>query len=263
MKIARYISQEAPAYGILEDGFVKTLSGLPWDDLTQTGEVLPLQGIRLLAPVDPPDVFAIGLNYKPHADEAGFQYPPAPVVFLKAASSVTGPGESIQLPQMAPDEVDYEAELAIIVGRECRNVSEAEALDYVLGYTCGNDVSARDCQFRLDTQWARAKSFETFCPLGPWIETDLDPDNARVSLRLNGEVVQDGNTSDMIFSCKYLVSYLSRVVTLKPGTVIMTGTPSGVGYTRTPPLYLRSGDTVEVEIEGIGTLANSVKPATH
>ncbi|MDD3928099.1 MAG: fumarylacetoacetate hydrolase family protein, partial [bacterium] len=168
-------------------------------------------------------------------------------------------GGDILLPKMAPHEVDYEAELAIVIGRTCRNVPEYEALDYVLGYTCGNDVSARDCQMKQDTQWARAKSFDTFCPLGPWIETELDPDGLDIVSRLNGETMQSSNTSDMLFDCRYLVSYCSRIATLQPGTVIMTGTPSGVGFSRKPPVFLRPGDKIEVEIEGIGTLCNGVR----
>jgi len=159
---------------------------------------------------------------------------------------------------MAPDEVDYECELAIVMGKAAHNVVEDEALDYVLGYTCSNDVSARDCQLRLDMQWARGKSFDTFAPLGPCIQTEMDPDHARVCTRLNGQVMQDSNTSDLIFSCRKLVSYLSHCMTLLPGTVIMTGTPAGVGFTRKPPVFLRPGDVVEIEIEGIGVLRNRV-----
>lgn len=258
MQIARYIANESVSFGILEGDLLKSITGAPWDTISYTGYESRLSDVKLLSPVDPPDVFAIGLNYKPHADEAGFKYPPAPVIFIKAAASIVGPGDDIILPSMAPNEVDYEAELAIVIGKICRRVSEEEALNYVLGYTCGNDVSARDCQFKFDTQWARAKSFETFCPLGPWIETDMDPDNAQVCLRLNGKVMQQSSTNAMIFSCSQLVSYLSHIVTLRPGTVIMSGTPSGVGYTRKPPVFLRSGDRVEVEIQGIGTLTNKV-----
>jgi 2-keto-4-pentenoate hydratase/2-oxohepta-3-ene-1,7-dioic acid hydratase in catechol pathway len=159
---------------------------------------------------------------------------------------------------MAPDEVDYEAELVIVIGKQARHVSEEEALEYVLGYTCGNDVSARDCQLRLDAQWARAKSFDTFAPLGPWIETELDVGDCRVQCRLNGATMQDGNTEDLIFGPRYLISYLSRCLTLLPGTAIMTGTPAGVGFARKPSVFLAPGDIVEVEIEGIGTLRNPV-----
>ncbi len=258
MKLARYVSRETSRYGIIQDDKVVAITGEPWDGIEETGEQYPLAEVKLLAPVQPPDVFAIGLNYKGHADETGFEYPPAPVIFLKATSSVIGPDADIILPVMAPNEVDYEAELVIVIGQPCHRVSPEEALEYVLGYTCGNDVSARDCQLRHDSQWARGKSFDTFCPLGPWIETDMDPDNAAISLRLNGETMQQSNTNDLIFSCAELVSYCSQVATLRPGTVIMTGTPSGVGFTRQPPVFLRPGDQVEVAIDGIGTLQNTV-----
>ena len=247
MRTVRFTAGSGPRYGVIENNRVRELIRPPWDGIEYAGDLYELAEVTLLAPVEPPDVFTIGLNYKPHADETGFKYPPAPVIFIKAAASVIGPGESIILPAMAPNEVNYEAELVIVIGRICRNVPEKDALDYVFGYTCGNDVTARDCQFKHDTQWARAKSFETFCPLGPWIETDMDPDNAHVCIRLNGKAMQDSTTAQMIFSCRQLVSYLSRVVTLRPGAVIMTGTPNGVGYTRKPAVFLKPGDNVEVE----------------
>jgi 2-keto-4-pentenoate hydratase/2-oxohepta-3-ene-1,7-dioic acid hydratase in catechol pathway len=159
---------------------------------------------------------------------------------------------------MAPDEVDYEAELAVVIGKECKNVEVDQAGDYILGYTCANDVSARDCQIKIDKQWARAKSFDTFCPLGPVIETDLDPDNCQISSVLNGQVMQNSNTSDMIFDTAELISYLSKNMTLKPGTVILTGTPEGVGFARDEAVYLKPGDTIEIKIEGIGKLKNKV-----
>lgn len=260
MKIVRFDANGVQSCGILTGDTIAAFTGEPWGDRVLTGAVYPLADVKLLPPVsNPPDIFAIGLNYKAHADESGFKYPIAPVVFLKASSSVAGPEDDIILPAMVPDEVDYEAELVLIIGKTCRNVTENEALDYVLGCTCGNDVSARDAQIKLDVQWARGKSFETFCPIGPWIETDADPENASVRLILNSEVMQSSNTNDLIFSCSKLVSFLSHVTTLKPGTMIMTGTPSGVGFTRKPPIFLKSGDKVEVEIEGVGTLTNRVR----
>lgn len=217
--------------------------------------------VRLLAPIEPPNIFAIGLNYRRHADEQGAKLPESPLIFIKATTSLADPGAPIELPAPASAEVDYEAELAIVIGRTARRVSEADAFEYVLGYTCGNDVSARDCQKRIDKQWARGKSFDTFCPLGPWIipADALDPDRCAIRSRLNGRVMQDSNTSDMIFSCRTLISYLSHQFTLLPGTLILTGTPEGVGMARTPPVYLREGDRIEVEIEGIGTLASPVR----
>ncbi len=215
---------------------------------------------KRLAPVDPPNVFAIGLNYKAHADESGAAYPERPVIFLKATTAVTTPRAPIILPAAAPDEVDYEAELAIIIGKTTSRVGEADAIDCVLGYTCANDVSARDCQLRLDKQWTRAKSFDTFCPLGPCMVTpdEIDGDKLAIKAVLNGQVMQNSNTSDMIFSCRRLISFLSHQFTLLPGTVICTGTPAGVGFARKPPVYLRDGDMITVEIEGIGELTNPV-----
>ncbi|MGQ9648610.1 MAG: fumarylacetoacetate hydrolase family protein [Phycisphaerae bacterium] len=216
---------------------------------------------RLLAPVTPVNIIAIGLNYRRHAAESGAQVPDFPVVFAKLTTSVIGPGEPILLPADAPDEVDYEAELAVVIGKKARKVSEADAPKYVLGYTCGNDVSARDCQIRRDKQWARAKSFDTFCPLGPCLLIDpkQDPNTFPLRARLNGRVMQDSNTADMIFSVPRLVSYLSHQFTLLPSTVIMTGTPEGVGCARKPPVFLREGDSIAVEIDGIGELVNPVE----
>lgn len=227
-------------------------------DLSETGEQDALADVRLLAPLDPPNIICIGLNYRKHAEESGAKLPERPVIFAKTTTAATGPGEPILVPAMAPDEVDYEAEIAIVIGKTAKNVTEGEAPGYILGYTCANDVSARDCQRRLDVQWTRAKSFDTFCPFGPWIETDMDPDNARISMTLNGQVMQDSSTSDMIFGTRALVSYISHAMTLLPGTIILTGTPPGVGFARTPPVFLKPGDVCEVEVEGIGVLRNPV-----
>ena len=216
-----------------------------------------------LPPVEPPNVFAIGRNYRAHVEETGARLPDAPLIFQKATTSLTGHDTPIVLPAAAPDEVDFEAELAIIIGREARNVAPQDALDYVRGYTCANDVSARDCQ-RNDKQWVRAKSFDTFCPLGPWLvpADELDPDNCPIRSRLNGRVMQESNTCQMIHPCRKLISYLSHQFTLLPGTVILTGTPDGVGFARRPPIFLRPGDRIEIEIDGIGTLANDVRNPT-
>lgn len=216
---------------------------------------------RLLAPVTPVNLIAIGLNYRKHAEEGGKALPDEPLVFVKLTTSVIAPGEAIVLPASAPDEVDYESELAVVIGKTARKVSEADALKYVLGYTCANDVSARDCQIRRDQQWARAKGFDTFCPLGPCLLIDpkVDPNKFPIRGRLNGKLMQDSNTADMIFSVPRLISYLSHQFTLLPGTVIITGTPEGVGCARKPAVYLRPGDTFTVEIEGIGALINPVQ----
>ncbi|MHB8993803.1 MAG: fumarylacetoacetate hydrolase family protein [Armatimonadota bacterium] len=257
MKIARFEHQGEVQRGIVEDEGLRLVGA---DDLTPTGETVALADVKLLSPVEPPNVLAIGLNYGRHALESEMKLPERPLLFIKATTSVIGPTDEIILPHLAPSEVDYEAELCIVIGKTARNVSEDEALDYVLGYTCGNDVSARDCQLRLDGQWARGKSFDTFCPLGPWIETEIaDPDNLAIRSRLNGQVMQESTTSDLIFNCRHLISFLSHNMTLLPGTVIMTGTPEGVGFVRKPPVYLKAGDVIEVEVEGIGTLSNTVR----
>ncbi len=258
VKIARYRLGSAMHYGVVEENSIRRLLGSPTHLLTYDGTVDALSEVTLLPPIVPPNIIGIGLNYRKHADEKGWEYPTEPVIFLMATSSLNGPGEFIVLPQEAPDEVDYEAELAVVIGREARSVSPAEALDHVLGYACGNDVSARDCQFRRDKQWARGKSFDTFTCLGPWIETDLDPSRLSIRLDLNGETMQDSTTEDMIFPVADLISFISRSMTLLPGTVIMTGTPHGVGFARNPQRFLKSGDLIEVIIEGIGTLRNTV-----
>lgn len=221
----------------------------------------PERVTRLLAPVQPPNIIAIGLNYRKHAEEQGLTKLPAePLIFLKATTSVCGPGDQIELPRSAPGEVDYEAELGVVIGRRARNVSEADAMGVVLGFVCANDVSARDCQKVRDKQWARGKSFDTFCPLGPVIVTpdEVDGQNASIRSALNGRVMQSSNTSDMIFSIRQIISYVSHQFTLLPGTVILTGTPEGVGFARKPPVYLKSGDTIAIEIDGVGRLENRV-----
>lgn len=214
--------------------------------------------MRLPAPVAPPNIIAIGMNYRAHAAETGRTPPERPLIFLKATTSVCGNGDEIRLPAPARGEVDFEAELAVVIAKTARRVPVERAREYVLGYTCGNDVSARDCQMKLDQQWARGKSFDTFCPLGPWIETELDPAALKIESRLNGEVMQSSSTADMIFGVDELISYISHQMTLLAGTVIMTGTPAGVGVARKPQRFLRPGDVIEVEIAGIGTLSNRV-----
>ena len=217
---------------------------------------------RILPPVAPPNVLALGLNYRAHSDECNISYPDVPILFIKGTNSVVGAGQPIVLPEAGPDEVDYEAELAVVIGKAAKNVSPDEALDCVLGYTCANDVSARDWQIRKQKgQWARGKSFDTFCPLGPCLVTKDEienPNTLRIQAVLNGGTLQDSSTGFMIFNVEQVISHLSRSMTLLPGTVILTGTPEGVGFTRQPPVFLREGDVVSVEIEGIGTLTNPV-----
>jgi 2-keto-4-pentenoate hydratase/2-oxohepta-3-ene-1,7-dioic acid hydratase in catechol pathway len=248
--------------GRLDGDVIMRIDGHLFGEWRDTASTYDRYQVTLLPPVVPPNILAIGLNYKPHAEESQMALPDHPVLFLKANTAVCGPGDSIVLPTMAPGQVDYECELAVVIGKRAKDVSEAEALDYVFGYTCGNDVSARDCQLTLDRQWARGKSFDTFNPLGPWIETELEPSDVTVRTWLNGCKMQEGNTRDLIFAIPFLVSYLSRCMTLLPGTVIMSGTPGGVGFARTPPVFLRPGDLVEIEVEGIGRLRNKVVAAT-
>ena len=219
---------------------------------------------KRLVPIVPTNVFCIGLNYRAHARESGIDPGPYPTVFMKPTSAVIASEEPIRLPKCSLEgpEVDYECELAVVIGETCRDVPADEALGYVLGYTCGNDVSARNWQKRGGGgQWIRGKSFDSFCPLGPVLVTAdelTDPQNLRLATRLNGELMQESTTGDMIFTVAELISFLSRDTTLLPGTVILTGTPSGVGFAREPPVFLRKGDRVAVEIEQIGVLENPV-----
>lgn len=259
MRIARFLTDEGRTLTgrLVDERYAQPIDGDLFGRHVFSREPVPVA--RLLAPVQPPNIFAIGRNYAAHAAETGSRLPEAPLIFMKATTSVLDPGGTIELPTSAPDEVDFEAELAIVIGRRTRCVRESEALDAVLGYTCANDVSARDCQ-RNDKQWTRAKGFDTFCPLGPWIVTGdaLDPDTCAIRSRLNGTVMQNANTRDMIHSCARLISYVSHQFTLLPGTVILTGTPEGVGMARKPPVFLKEGDRIDVEIDGIGVLSNRV-----
>ena len=259
MRIVRFQDQTKKVhYGIVDGDNIAVATGDPIKGLKRTGASVPLAGARLLAPVEPVNVLCIGQNYKAHVEEGGANLPKAPILFMKTTTSVIGPDAPVLIPKIAPTEVDYEAELALVIGKTARHVPESEALKYVLGYTCAHDVSARDCQ-RGDGQWCRAKSFETFCPIGPWLETDLNPLNVRVQGRLNGQTMQDASTSLMIFSIPFLISYLSRGMTLLPGTLLLTGTPAGVGFARKPPVYLKAGDVFEVDVEGIGVLRNPIQ----
>lgn len=266
MKIIRYQDQAgAIGYAAMRaDGSAERLEGDLYGTLTPTGELAQVE--KLLAPVEPWAILCIGLNYRHHAAESGAPVPEFPVLFMKTPSSVQNPGDPILLPgTLLSTEVDYECELAIVIGKKCRNVKPEEALDYVLGYTAANDVSARDWQKTWGgSQWCRGKTFDTFCPLGPVLVTTDEipnPNALAIKTQLNGEWVQDWNTSDMIFDVPTLISFLSSDTTLLPGTVILTGTPHGVGMARTPPLYMKDGDSVTVEIEGIGQLTNPVRLA--
>lgn len=246
-------------YGVLDgDASVDVIRGGLFDPPEKTGETVNIPEIeRYLPPLNPPNILAIGRNYREHAAETDSDLPEAPLLFIKATSALIAHEDNIVLPAVAPSMVDYEAELVVIIGRTARNVPEERAQEYIFGYTCGHDVSARDCQAG-DGQWARAKSFDTFAPMGPIVVTDIDPGEIRIRMRLNGVTVQDQSTRDMVFNVPFLVSYLSHSMTLLPGTAIYTGTPCGVGIARKPPLLLNPGDLCEVDIEGIGTLRNRV-----
>ncbi|MDZ4781983.1 MAG: fumarylacetoacetate hydrolase family protein [Planctomycetia bacterium] len=243
------------------DGRVTRIEGDIYGEYRDTGE--SAQVAAALAPVEPRDIICIGLNYRKHAEEGGKPIPEQPVVFMKNVGAVQDPGGPIILPRkLRSDSVDYECELAVVIGRECYNVAQADALKYVLGYTCANDVSARDWQSKWGGgQWCRGKTFATFCPLGPYLVTPDDipnPNALGIRTILNGQVMQDWNTSDMIFNVPTLIEFLSGSTKLVPGTVILTGTPHGVGFVRKPPVFLQPGDKVTIEIDQIGQLTNPV-----
>jgi 2-keto-4-pentenoate hydratase/2-oxohepta-3-ene-1,7-dioic acid hydratase in catechol pathway len=228
---------------------VAAIDGHPFGSITFTGDRWALPDVRMLSPILPSKVVAMGRNYAEHAREMGGEAPGSPLIFLKPSTTVIGDGDAIRLPPSST-EVHFEGELAAIIGRPARNVAAPAALDYVLGYAAANDVTARDQQ-RADVQFTRAKGYDSFCPLGPWIETELDPADLRILTRVNGVVKQDGRTSQMVHDLAAQIAFISEIMTLLPGDVILTGTPAGVG-----PIV--AGDTVTVEIEGIGTLSNPV-----
>ena len=263
MKIVRFLDpQGSVQYGCLHGEQAATrLEGPIYGNFHDTGQPVTVQ--KLLTPIAPVDIFCIGLNYARHAEEGNRPLPDYPVVFAKSTAVVQHPGEPIVLPRhLRSDEVDYECELAVVIGKECKNVSPNKALDYVLGYTCANDVSARDWQGKWGGgQWCRGKTFDTFAPLGPCLVTTDEipnPNNLRIKTILNGETMQDWITEDMIFNVPRLIEFLSGSTTLLPGTVIFTGTPHGIGATRQPPVFLQPGDSVTVEIDKIGLLTNPV-----
>ncbi len=263
MKIVRFLdNSNQPRLGAMTTGATAQLiAGDIWSDFMVTDKTAVIK--KLLAPVAPRNILCIGLNYKEHAAETGAKIPEYPVLFMKSLGAVQNPDDPIVIPRVEPLEVDYECELAVIIGKSAKDVSRDAALDHVLGYTCANDVSGRNWQkVKGGGQWCRGKSFDSFCPLGPCIVTADEiphPNNLRIKTVLNGQVMQDSSTADMIFDVSELVCFLSQGTTLAPGTVILTGTPPGVGFARKPPIFLRPGDEVVVEIEGIGRLRNLVK----
>jgi len=248
-RIIRIEHDGAARFGRLRGELVELLSDAPWRGGTPTGSCTPLQAVRLLAPCAPSKIVCVGRNYAAHAAELGNAVPAEPLIFLKPPSAVIGPGEPIVLPPVS-ENVQHEAELAVVIGRRCRNLAPADVPAHVFGYTCLNDVTARDIQ-RAETQFTRAKGFDTFCPIGPWIVEGMPTGDRAVRCRVNGEVRQDGRTAQMIHDVASLVAFMSSVMTLEPGDVISTGTPAGVGR-------IVAGDTVEIEIEGVGVLSNPV-----
>ncbi|WP_204046384.1 fumarylacetoacetate hydrolase family protein [Acrocarpospora phusangensis] len=252
MRIARFSTGGGVAFGVVEEGgqVLAKIDGHPFGGIQLTGERFPLAEVRMVAPMLPSKVVAIGRNYADHVKEMGNDVPSEPIMFLKPSTSVIGHGEAVAYPQGLTERVDFEGELAVVIGRLCREVPAERAKDVIFGYTCANDVTARDLQKR-DVQFTRAKGFDTFCPLGPWIETDLDASDLALTTTVNGELRQSGRTSQLLFDIPTLIAHVTAVMTLLPGDVLLTGTPAGVGP-------LTPGDEVSVGIEGIGTLTNRV-----
>jgi len=248
MRVVRVLHEGDCRYGLADNDTVTLLSDEPFAAWEPEG-ILPLRTLELLPPTTPTKVVCVGLNYRTHIAEMGHDMPDEPVIFMKPSTTVIGPGHAIPLPP-GVGRVDHEAELGVVIGRRTHNASPEEAAANVLGFTCGNDVTAREIQAR-DGQWTRAKGYDGFCPLGPWIETDVDPSDLAIECYVNGELRQSARTSDMLFSPFELVSFVSRAMTLVPGDVVLTGTPGGIGQ-------LHHGDVVEVRIEGVGSLTNPV-----
>ncbi|MBI2940065.1 MAG: fumarylacetoacetate hydrolase family protein [Chloroflexi bacterium] len=247
MKVVRYRGEAGPAFGVLEGDSVYTIVGDVFGKFRPGERVGAVKELVLLAPCEPTKIVGVGLNYRDHAREAGVPAPEEPVLFVKPSTAAIGPDADIVWPARV-ERVDFEAEMAVVIGRRAHDVAVADALAYVLGYTCGNDVTARDLQ-RRDGQWMRAKSYDTFCPLGPYVAVGIDPSNLPITSRLNGDVRQHSATSNLIFGVPELVSFISHVMTLLPGDVILTGTPGRYGT-------MRAGDVVEIEVGPIGPLRN-------
>jgi 2-keto-4-pentenoate hydratase/2-oxohepta-3-ene-1,7-dioic acid hydratase in catechol pathway len=249
MRLVRFLAEGRMACGFIQREEIQEFGGEIFGPRTPKRAVHRLEAVRLLAPCEPSKIVAVGLNYRNHASELGFPLPENPIIFLKPPTSVIGPSDAIAIPSMS-SRTDYEAELGVVIKSAARNIAPEAAQDHILGYTCANDVTARDLQ-KKDGQWTRAKSFDTFCPVGPWIETDVDPGNLLVEAYLNGRQVQSSRTGQFIFHIDYLVSFISGIMTLNPGDLIITGTPAGIGP-------MKPGDEIEVRIEGIGSLKNGV-----
>ncbi|MCX8083797.1 MAG: fumarylacetoacetate hydrolase family protein [Calditerrivibrio sp.] len=250
MKLCRFLSGKEEKKGLVQNDVIKEIIGSFFTGYTITDKEYKISEVNLLPPILPSKVVCVGRNYAEHAKELGNEVPEEPLIFLKPSTAIIGPEETIVYPNSSK-EVHFEAELGVVIGKKCKAVTPEQAKEYILGYTCVNDVTARDIQ-KKENKFTRAKSFDTFCPIGPVIETELDPSNLRVSSRLNGVLKQNGNTKDMVFDPFQIISFISNIMTLLPGDIVATGTPSGVG-----PMNV--GDTIEVEIEGIGILRNYVK----
>jgi 2-keto-4-pentenoate hydratase/2-oxohepta-3-ene-1,7-dioic acid hydratase in catechol pathway len=251
MRLVRFRHGDRIATGAIQPGSdtIQVIAGTFFEDPLPTGDEIPIDDVMLLAPVLPSKLVCVGKNYAAHAAEFGMDVPEEPLLFLKPSTAVIGPGDAIRLLPINR-RTDYEGELAVVMGRLARNVRAEDASRFIIGFTCANDVTLRDLQ-RPDDQWTRAKGFDGSCPLGPWIETSVDPTDAIVETRLNGDVVQHASTSDMVFGVAELIEYVTTFMTMLPGDVLLTGTPEGVGR-------IQAGDTVEVEVDGVGTLRNEV-----
>jgi 2-keto-4-pentenoate hydratase/2-oxohepta-3-ene-1,7-dioic acid hydratase in catechol pathway len=250
MRIARIWINDEARFGVVDGPELRILEGHPLVAIEYTGERVAMKDVKLLAPVVPSKIVCIGKNYAAHAAEIGEEVPDEPLIFLKPSTAIVGPGEAIVLPWQS-EHVDLECELTIVIGKITKNIEQEDVDAHIWGYTIANDVTARDLQFE-DGQWARSKGFDTFCPLGPWIETDFDVESATLESRINGEVIQHADTTDMVFNVREIVSHVSKNMTLLPGDIILTGSPAGI----TP---IKNGDIIECEIEGIGTLINPVQ----
>ncbi len=250
MRLVRFNSGGSTSYGILDGDSIRQIMGEPFAEIDYSGETFSLADVKLLAPVEPKKIVLVGLNFASHAAEIHQETPSEPLIFFKPSSAVIASGEEIVLPHQST-QVEIEAELTVVIGKRAKNVSQEKVSDYILGYTVANDVTARDIQFS-DLQWARSKAFDSFCPVGPWIETDFVPENKRISSTINGETKQDASTSEMVYSPEYLISYISHNFTLEPGDIVLTGSPAGISR-------VVAGDVVQCSIEGIGTLHSFVK----
>ena len=255
MRLIRFqAKKELPQYGWINNDNVGRIDGSPFGEFQRSEATLPLESLQLLAPVIPGKIICVGRNYAEHVKETNAEIPTSPLLFLKPPSSIIGPLQTIYLPPQS-QQVDHEAELAVVIGKRGRWIQPDEVSSYIFGYTVGNDVTARDLQ-RKDGQWTRSKGFDTFCPLGPWIETEFNPADAMITCHVNGELRQMASTRDMIFHIAQLIAFASSIMTLEPGDIIMTGTPAGISP-------LNPGDIVEVAIDGIGKLRNNVAVENH